>query len=71
MEILTQYNNKQKYYSKSKEVYDLSYRGIKYHWMPDGTYLDLYNEDTKLDYKEYVGYNFWSSLENSTQIKYL
>lgn len=50
--------NKQKYYSKSKEVYDLSYRGIKYHWMPDGTYLDLYNEDTKLDYKEYVGNDF-------------
>lgn len=50
--------NKQKYYSKSKEVYDISYKGIKYQWIPSGTYLDLYNTYTKSDYKEYIGNDF-------------
>lgn len=52
--------NKQKYYSKSKEIYDLSYKGIKYQWMPDGTYLNLYNKDTQEDYKDLVGNDYLS-----------
>lgn len=61
--------NKQKYYSKSKEVYDLSYKGIKYQWMPDGTYLNLYNQDTQEDYKDLVGNDYLSYLTETIKVQ--
>lgn len=41
--------NKLKYYSKSKEVYELSYKGVTYSWFPIDATLSIYDQENKTD----------------------
>lgn len=52
--------NKQRYYSKSKEIQSISNKGVKYQWQPDGTVFDLYNVDTSQEYELNVGNDYIS-----------
>lgn len=52
--------NKQKYYSKHKEIESLSNVGVKYYWRPVGSYFTIYDETTYSDIKHENGNDFIS-----------
>lgn len=57
--------NRQKYYSKSKEVESISNVGVKYFWHPEGNELNVYNEDTQSTYKLNLGNDYFTySIKN-------